>query len=166
MLHIGPERGVERRLRRCLGVRYITADLTDPEVLVRMDVTDIPYPAETVDVIYCSHVLEHVPEDRKAMKELHRVLKGDGWAVLQVPTRPGATYEDPAIVDGLERLRAFGQEDHVRQYGDDFADRLRQAGFAVQVVTPEDVVRRDDWERLGIGPAAGDLYVCTKSSTP
>jgi SAM-dependent methyltransferase len=166
MLHLAPEYGMERRLRHRIGSGYITADLMNPEVMVRMDVTAIEYPDESFDVIYCSHVLEHVPDDRGAMRELHRVLKRDGWAVLQVPTRPGATYEDPAIVDPLERLRAFGQEDHVRQYGDDFADRLRQAGFAVQVVTPEDVVGRDDWERLGIGPAAGDLYVCTKSSTP
>jgi SAM-dependent methyltransferase len=166
MLHIGPEYGMEPRLRRRIGRGYITADLMDPEVMVRMDVTDIQYPAGSFDVIYCSHVLEHVPDDRKAMRELHRVLKGDGWAVVQVPTRPGATYEDPAIVDPRERLRAFGQEDHVRYYGEDFADRLREAGFDVRVVTPDDVVRREDRERLGIGPAAGDIYVCTKSSTP
>jgi SAM-dependent methyltransferase len=166
MLHIAPEYGMEPRLRRNLGAGYVTADLTDPEVMVRIDITNIDFPAESFDVIYCSHVLEHVADDRKAMRELRRVLKRDGWGVLQVPIRPGVTYEDPTIVDPQERLRAFGQEDHVRQYGDDFADRLREAGFDVQVVRADDVIHRDDWERLGIGPAAGEIYVCTRSSTP
>ena len=166
MLHIAPEYGMEPRLRRSLGAGYVTADLTDPEVMVRIDITNIDFPAESFDVIYCSHVLEHVADDRKAMRELQRVLKRDGWGVLQVPIRPGVTYEDPTIVDPQERLRAFGQEDHVRQYGDDFADRLREAGFDVQVVRADDVIHRDDWERLGIGPAAGEIYVCTRSSTP
>jgi len=98
------------------------------------------------------------------MREFHRVLKRDGYAVLQVPTRPGPTYEDPAIVDPRERLRAFGQEDHVRQYGDDFADRVREAGFDVEVIRAEQIVDRADWERLGIAAAAGEIYVCTKSS--
>jgi SAM-dependent methyltransferase len=166
MLHIAPEYGMEPRLRRVLGAGYVTADLMNPEVMVRMDITDIQYPDESFDVVYCSHVLEHVPDDGKAMREFHRILERDGWAVFQVPTRPGPTYEDPAIVEPHERLRAFGQEDHVRQYGDDFADRLRAAHFDVKVVRAEDVVEREDWERLGIGPAAGEIYVCTKSSTP
>ena len=90
----------------------------------------------TFDVVVCNHVLEHVPEDRKAMRELQRILKPGGWAVLLVPFDQdrAVTYEDWAIVDPDERERAFGQFDHVRVYGRDYVDRLSDAGFEVSVV--------------------------------
>src|SRR5262249_12426105 len=80
------------------------------------------------------HVLEHVPDDRRAMREFYRVLKPGGWAILLVPITVERTFEDPAVVDPAERLRLFGQEDHVRRYGPDYGDRLSEAGFAVSGV--------------------------------
>jgi ubiquinone/menaquinone biosynthesis C-methylase UbiE len=89
-----------------------------------MDITDIQYPDNTFDVIYCSHVLEHVPDDRKAMREFARVLKPEGWAVFMVSLSEEHTIEDPSITSPAERERLFGQHDHVRRYGPDFKDRL------------------------------------------
>ena len=113
-----------------IGEGYITADLLDPRVRVRMDITDIPYPNNFFDVIFCSHVLEHVPNDRRAMQEFSRVLKHEGWAVIMVPCFPerGKTFEDPSVTDPAERLRLFWQEDHVRLYGNDFVERLEASG--------------------------------------
>jgi ubiquinone/menaquinone biosynthesis C-methylase UbiE len=98
-----------------------------------MDITAIPLADASVDLAIASHVLEHIPDDRRAMAELRRVVRPGGAALLMVPMEEGRpTYEDPAITAPADRLRAFGQEDHVRIYGDDFTDRLSAAGFAVR----------------------------------
>jgi ubiquinone/menaquinone biosynthesis C-methylase UbiE len=126
MLHVAPEPCFERRFRERLGKSYITGDLFDPGAMVKMDITDIKYPDQSFDVIYCSHVLEHVQDDRRAMREFHRVLKRAGWAILLVPVTAEVTFEDPAIIEPRERLEAFGQEDHVRRYGSDYLDSMTQ----------------------------------------
>lgn len=162
MLHIAPEACFEARLKHRVGVGYLTADLFNPHVMVKMDITDIQYPDETFDVIYCSHVLEHVPDDRKALREFFRVLKSDGWAILLVPVTAEKTFEDPSITDPVERLNAFGQEDHVRRYGPDYLDRLRDAGFRVKVSHVSDLFEKDEIIRMGLTPASGEIYFCTK----
>jgi SAM-dependent methyltransferase len=163
MLHVAPEYCFERRLRRAVGSGYLTADLST-RAMVRMDVERIQYPDESFDVIFCSHVLEHVDDDRRAMREFARVLKRDGWAILLVPIMADVTYEDPTITDPAERLRAFGQEDHVRRYGPDYADRLREAGFHVTITGIADLVSPEDAVRMGLTAAAGDIYFCTRAS--
>lgn len=162
MLHVAPEYCFETRFKRLLGSNYLTADLFKPHVMVKMDITDIQYPDQSFDVIYCSHVLEHVPDDQKAMQEFHRVLSKDGWAIILVPITSKKTVEDPSIVDPADRLRMFGQEDHVRSYGPDYIDRLRDAGFKVEVFTAGDLVGRDSVVRLGLTPASGEIFYCTK----
>ncbi len=162
MLHVAPEPCLEPLFRKLLGNKYVTADLLNPRAMVKMDITDIQYPDETFDVIYCSHVLEHVPADRKAMSEFYRVLKSSGWALLLVPITADKTYEDPSIVDPDERLKAFGQKDHVRRYGPDYIDRLREAGFKVVVSEVGDFVKPDDIVRLGLSGSTGEIYYCTK----
>jgi SAM-dependent methyltransferase len=160
MLHLAPEECLAPRLRRALGEGYLSADLADPRAMVRMDVTAIRFPDESFDVIYCSHVLEHVPDDRRAMRELHRVLKRDGFAVFMVPVGAERTFEDPAIVEPAARRAAFGQEDHVRVYGPDVADRLAAAGFLVTIARPADFA--EEIARCGLGPAAGEVFHCAK----
>jgi hypothetical protein len=163
MLHVAPEEWFAPRIKKRLGKGYITADLMDRRAMVKMDVTDIKYPDETFDVIYCSHVLEHVQDDRRAMREFFRVLKRGGWAILIVPIDADKTIEDPSIVDPAERLRVFGQEDHVRRYGPDYVDRLRDAGFAVTVQRVADLAEGDRATRMGLTPASGAIFHCTKA---
>ena len=165
MLHVAPEGCFESRFREQLGDNYLTADLLNPRAMVKMDITDIQYPDQSFDVIYCSHVLEHVLDDRRAMREFYRVLNDKGWAILLVPImETDTTYEDPSIVDPEERLKAFGQSDHVRSYGPDYADRLREAGFIVKVTRPADLVSPNDVIKMGLTPASGEIYFCTKPS--
>ncbi|HEX2076857.1 MAG TPA: methyltransferase domain-containing protein [Longimicrobium sp.] len=166
VLHVAPELCLEPRLRRRLRGGYLTADLDSPRAAARMDVTDIRHPDESFDVIFCSHVLEHVPDDRRAMAEFFRVLRRGGWAILLVPITADATYEDPTVVDPAERLRLFGQEDHVRRYGPDYVDRLRQAGFEVATTRVTDLVSADDAVRMALTPAAGDIFHCTRPRRP
>jgi predicted SAM-dependent methyltransferase len=163
MLHVAPEQCFAKHFKKALGNGYITADLESPNVSLKMDITDIQFKDGVFDAIYCSHVLEHVSNDRKAMQEFHRVLKPGGWAILLVPIIAETTFEDPSVTDPKERLRLFGQEDHVRRYGPDYLDRLKEAGFSVQVVKPTDFLTADEINLMGITPAAGDIYFCTKN---
>ena len=162
MLHVAPEPAFEDLLRKHLGAGYLTADLYSPRVMVKMDITDIQYPNETFDVIYCSHVLEHVPDDKRALREFYRVLKSNGWAILLVPITTDRTLEDMSITDPSDRLRIFGQEDHVRRYGPDYMERLKEAGFKVEVTTPSQFLSEEQISRMAITKAAGEIYYCTK----
>jgi SAM-dependent methyltransferase len=162
MLHVAPEEQLSTLFASAPGINYLSADLLSPKAMIRMDITDIQYPDETFDVIYCSHVLEHVNDDRKAMRELHRVLRTGGWAILQVPIPTAeATYEDPTITSPKARKLAFGQKDHVRRYGADYKDRLEDAGFSVEV---DGFVRDLDNRtvaRFGL-MRSEDVYRCTR----
>ncbi len=149
LLHIAPEPSLAPRLRSIPGVDYLSGDLMDPSAMVKMDITDIQYPDGSFDALYCSHVLEHVPADREAMREMCRVLKPGGWALILVPVKGQTTYEDDTITAPEDRERAFGQYDHVRYYGLDCKDRLAEAGFDVSVYRREDFAG-DDTERMGL----------------
>lgn len=162
MLHVAPEPVFETLLKHRLGTAYLTADLRNPRAMVKMDVTDIRYPDEHFDVIYCCHVLEHVPDDKKALREFFRVLKNDGWAILLVPVDADKTFEDLSITDPGERSRLFGNQGHVRRYGPDFADRLRDAGFKVKVTAPADFLSSQEIEQMGLAREAGEVYYCEK----
>ncbi len=161
MLHIAPEVFLQRKIRPLLKDRYLTADLAGIEVDVKMDVTDIHFPNGAFEVILCSHVLEHVPDDRKAMRELRRVLAKDGWAILVVPIRGDETIEDPTVTDPKERERLFGQDDHLRSYGAaDYQQRLETAGFRVERIRPDTFLSAEEIARMRITAAAGDIYLC------
>lgn len=161
MLHIAPEPQIERKFKKIPNLRYLTADLFNPAAMVKMDITDIQYPDNSFDVIYCSHVLEHVPDDRVAIGELYRVLKSDGWAVLLVPITVEKTLEDPSVSDPAERERLFGQKDHFRRYGPDFRHRLEEAGFHVQCTPALDLVDREQIESMGV-IACEEVFLCKK----
>ena len=163
ILHVAPEPCLESMLKERLGGDYLTADLFNPRAMVKMDICDIQYPDQSFDVIYCSHVLEHVPEDKQAMREFFRVLKNNGWAILNVPITREKTFEDSSIVDPKERLKAFGQEDHVRRYGPDYVERLRDSGFTVEIIKVGDLANGDEAVRMGLTSDSGDIYYCTKS---
>jgi SAM-dependent methyltransferase len=162
MLHVAPETCLEPLFKERLGDKYLTADLANPCAMIKIDITNIKYADESFDVIYCSHVLEHVQDDKKAMREFYRVLKRKGWAILLVPITAEKTFEDPSIVEPQDRLRVFGEKDHVRNYGPDYVDRLREAGFSVEVAQVMDLVKSDEAIRMGLTPASGEIYYCTK----
>ena len=162
MLHVAPEPCFVSRLRHCLGSNYLTADLINPLAMVKMDITNIEYPDESFDVIYCSHVLQHVQDDRKAIRELYRILKVDGWLILQEPVTTHQTIEDPSVTAPQDRLRVFGQHDRVRRYGPDYLERLRETGFTVEITKVNHLVTNDEAVRMGLTVASGDICRCTK----
>ena len=161
MLHVAPEPCFESRFKAKLGESYMTADLLNRRVMVKMDITNIQYPDDYFDIIYCSHVLEHVIDDKKAIKEFYRTLKLTGCAILLVPITTDKTFENNSIIDPIERLRVFGQEDHVRRYGHDFVDRLKEVGFKVKIISVADLFDNESITRMGL-MSSGDIYLCTK----
>ncbi len=162
-LHFAPESRLERRLREIPNLDYLSADLNEQRAMVAVDIRDIPYPACSFDAIYCSHVLEHVPEDRSAMQEIYRVLRPGSWALVLVPIQGEHTFEDPTVTTPEERVRLFGQVDHVRRYGRDIADRLREAGFRVSVYSTLQIAGEDGVERFGLHAGdSGVVFFCEK----
>jgi len=143
ILHFAPEYMIARMLSNQPGLEYVPVDIqpahfADIPNIRCVDVANIPYSDNSFDAIICSHVLEHVPDDRCAMRELYRVLTPGGWAILQVPiaTKLEHTQEDPSVKDPSERERRFGQDDHVRIYGADYVARLTSAAFRVERFVP------------------------------
>jgi SAM-dependent methyltransferase len=163
MLHVAPELIVQRRLRRLAHLDYITADLFNRRAMVKMDITDIHYADHTFDVIYCSHVLEHVMDDRKAMREFYRVLKSGGWAILMVPMSDKPTFEDPTVTDPAERARLFGRFDHVRKYGPDYVVRLQEAGFRVSMVPADEFATPGELHTMALRAKKDVVYYCQKA---
>ncbi len=165
VLHVAPERILGERFRRVPDVKYVGGDLEAQFGPERIDVTRLQFEDASFDVVMCNHVLEHVPEDRRAMREIARVLKPGGQAILLVPdVSADVTDEDPAVVDPDERRRRFGQYDHVRRYGWDYVDRLEEAGLAVEVERPEtalgdDLVARHRLRKYG---AVEPIFVCRR----
>lgn len=135
VLHFAPEVMLTQLVRPGCS-EYVQCDIEPSRADVVADIERLPFDARSFDVVICLHVLEHV-DDRKALSEIHRVLSDDGVALLMVPIAEGwdGTYEDPEIRDDAERIAHFGQVDHVRYYGADFGDRVRQAGFDVQGIS-------------------------------
>lgn len=133
LLHLAPEKNLSTILKNHSNIDYLTADLNSNKVMVKMDITQIDYPDNSFDAVICNHVLEHVIDDKKAIRELFRVLRPGGWGILQVPIslNLNKTYEDVSVTSPSEREKIFGQSDHVRMYAIDYLDRLRESGFEV-----------------------------------
>jgi len=152
LLHIAPEKNLSPFLRSQANLEYLSADIDPKTAMLQMDITKIKFPDYSFDVIVCSHVLEHVREERRAMAEFYRVLRPGGWAMLQVPYSPvlESTYEDDSIVSASERTVRCGQEDHVRIYGLDHVTRLQNAGFEVETYSYAAEFGRQAAQRYGL----------------
>ena len=160
MLHVAPEQSLEKLFKNYLGDGYLSGDLDSPIAMVKMDITDIKYPDDSFDFIYCSHVLEHVPKDKQAICEFYRVLKLRGWAMILVPITAEKTFEDPSVKTSEERLKIFGQEDHVRRYGPDFIQRLTKTGFKVSEIKASDFLSDEEIKRMRV--STDTIFICKK----
>lgn len=163
MLHFAPEQAFYKRFRKLKNLDYTTTDLNSPLADVKADICDLPFSDNEYDVIFCNHVLEHIPDDQKAMQELFRVLRSGGWAILQIPQdlKREKTFEDDTITDPKERARIFGQYDHVRVYGRDYFEKLRKIGFQVEEVEYAKTFTPDDIDRYRLMPEE-ILPICKK----
>ena len=134
VLHVAPEQAFYKRFIKLNNLDYVTFDMNSPIAKIKGDICNLPFSENQFDFILCNHVLEHVNDDIAAMLELFRVLKKNGVAILQVPIdlTKNKTYEDSTITDKKERMKAFGQYDHVRIYGKDYFERLEKSGFKVE----------------------------------
>lgn len=164
VLHVAPEHCFIERFEGLKNLDYITADIDSPLAKVKMDVHDIPFPENSFDVVFCNHVLEHVNDDIRSCAEFNRVLRPDGWGILQSPVYSiEKTLEDNTITDPAERERMFGQRDHVRKFGKDYAERLRKSGLLIEEnqfvkEVPSDVVKQNAL------PPEEIIFVCRKGN--
>lgn len=133
VLHFAPEQEFYKRFQKQSNISYTTTDLLSPLADVKADICNLPFADNSYDIIFCNHVLEHIPNDTKAMQELYRVLKPGGMGIFQIPQDLSreTTFSDDSITDAKERAKIFGQYDHVRVYGRDYFDKLRSIGFQV-----------------------------------
>lgn len=163
VLHFAPEQAFYRKFRKMKNLDYTTTDLNSPIADVKADICNLPFGENEFDFIICNHVLEHIPNDTKAMQELYRVLKPGGTAILQVPYNASfpITFEDNSITDPKERAKIFGQYDHVRAYGMDFFTKLANIGFKVDAVDYTKTFTEADIEKFRL-PKDELIPVCRK----
>lgn len=150
VLHFAPEQAFYKRFRKMKHLDYVTTDLNSPLADVKADICNLPFKDNEFDIVLCNHVLEHIPDDTKAMQELYRIMKPGGYGIFQIPqelSRP-TTFEDDSITDQKERAKIFGQYDHVRIYGRDYFDKLRLIGFEVDEVDYTASLSSSDVERF------------------
>lgn len=163
VLHFAPEQAFYKRFKNMKHLDYTTTDLDSPLADVKADICDLPFGENSYDLIFCNHVLEHIPDDTKAMQELYRVLKPGGMAILQIPQELDrvTTFEDDTITDRDKRAKIFGQYDHVRIYGRDYFNKLRSIGFKVEEVDYTSVLSSQEVDRYRL--AQGEILpVCRK----
>lgn len=168
ILHVAPEQPFYDKLKGNSFVEYYPIDKFEGEIMYpsdtqNMDIIDLKFNDNFFDVILCNHVLEHVINDKKAMSEFFRVLKPNGWAILQVPldSNREITFEDANITDPDERLKYFGQIDHVRIYGLDYKSRLEEVGFKVEIIDYNQSYSKNEKFHYGL-PSYENIYLCYK----
>lgn len=152
VLHVAPEQVFYKKFKSFSHWDYTTTDLFSPLADVKADLCNLPFESNTYDLILCNHVLEHIPDDEKAIKEIYRILKPRGTAILQVPLNENrnTTFEDNSIEDPKERARIFGQYDHVRIYGKDYYDRLKSVGFEATADDFINTLSEQEQEKFGL----------------
>lgn len=165
LLHVAPEVCLMRHLRKAYKGHeedYVTADLESPLADLHFDIQHIPLADESFDVVFCNHIMEHVENDLQAMREIHRVMRRGGWGVILSPVEleRKKTFEDDSITDEAERTRIFGQYDHRRVYGCDYADRLREVGFEVEDLDYAAMLTAEERERYAL--PKDHLYIVRK----
>lgn len=159
LLHVSPEPALKNILSKFPNVNYYSGDKFEKryqgfyydKTTVNLDLTNLQYPNEKFDIILCNHVLEHIKEENKALKEIKRVLKSDGWAILQVPIAiDNLKTIEYQILSPEKRKSTYGQEDHERLYGLDYPERLRSYGFIVDFWKSSDLLNADKISKFAL----------------
>lgn len=163
VLHFAPEQAFYKKFRNMKNLDYTTTDLNSPIADVKADICNLPFSDNEFEFIICNHVLEHIPDDTKAMQEIYRILKPTGIAILQIPYKADlkTTFEDDSITDPKERARIFGQYDHVRVYGMDYFEKLKSIGFKVDAVDYTKEFSKEQMEKYRL-PIGELIPVCKK----
>ncbi|TVQ86889.1 MAG: class I SAM-dependent methyltransferase [Bacteroidetes bacterium] len=140
ILDFSPSRSLFRKLKKTASIEYVASDLSGDFLAdKKYDITQIEVNDASFDLVICYHVLEHIPDDRKAIQELYRILDRGGKCLIQTPFKEGDIYENPSITLPNERIRHFGQKDHVRIYSvNGLVKRLEKAGFQVEKLSFEE----------------------------
>jgi len=135
VLDFSPSRCLYRKLKQIKTIKYQSTDLSGDFIAdYKFDITNLKIEDNSLDLVICYHILEHIIDDTTAMKELYRVMKPSAKALVQTPFKEGTTYEDFSIQSEKERLKHFGQEDHVRIYSvSGLKERLENCGFLVEI---------------------------------
>jgi SAM-dependent methyltransferase len=163
VLHFAPEQEFYKRFKKQQNINYTTTDLLSPLADVKADICNLPFEDNAYDIVLCNHVLEHIPDDTKAMQELYRILKPGGMGIFQIPQDLSreVTFSDDSITDAKERAKIFGQYDHVRIYGRDYFNKLRSIGFKVEEVDYTNTISPELVEKYCL--AKGEIIpVCFK----
>ena len=163
VLHFAPESALMNQFKKLKNLSYDTIDLNSPIADIKGDICDLPFLDNSYDFILCNHVLEHIIDDNKAMKELYRVLKKNGIGIFQVPMdyNRDTTFEDFSVTNKKERNKLFGQYDHVRIYGLDFFDRLQKVGFNVESCEYTSKLSKEDIVKFCL-PTKEIIPICRK----
>ena len=163
LLHFAPEEPLTKYFKSFSAINYLSVDIEKGRAMWQEDIRNLGFGDNTFDAIYCSHVLEHIDDDRKAMRELRRVLKKSGWALIAVPQRTEHdTLEDLTITDPAERTRLYGQHDHVRYYGLDFPERLEEVGFQVDTINYYDDLSPEERNKYSV--LRSRIFICRKGA--
>ncbi|MDQ0417333.1 SAM-dependent methyltransferase [Croceifilum oryzae] len=167
VLHIDPEKNVKNRLDTCSNLQYVCGDLKPLDPWTKgIDVTNLYYEDQSFDVVLCSHILENILDDGKAMRELYRVMKVGGWGIMQVPlaTNIKMSFEDERVVTPEDRTRAYGHQDHVRVYAkEDYIQRLESVGFRVELYNIAEKYSIEETHKLGLSKE-DNLYIVHKDA--
>jgi len=166
LLHVAPELPYMEVFRKLPDLTYVPGDkmvegYDNQSGIQNIDLTSLPFPDNDFDYIICNHVLEHIPNDKLAMREMYRVLKNQGAAIITIPIKESLkeTLEDPNAISPKERERLYGQWDHVRHYGLDVKDRLESVGFSVEMNRYADKFSKTDYEKYGL---SADIIIVAK----
>lgn len=152
VLHFAPEKPIKKMIKNNTRIDYYSADVVYGKAMHIVDIMNIEqFSDETFDLVISNHVLEHILDEGRAVYEIKRVLKNNGRWIFSFPicTDFNETYEDATIVDPGERLKAFGQKDHVKLYGNDYCDRFQKYGFSISTFVPKDIVSEEEIKKYG-----------------